>query len=111
MRRVTDPDPPLLGFDLMSEIDTYPIELSDQCLDLIRSPAALTDFECFTAAQTFDLVCSHGRSPQTVSLWCIGQLDRYQQRKIWAKMPHFGALSHQQKPPRANRLKLGAGTC
>jgi hypothetical protein len=74
MRRVADPSTHLLGFDLMSEIDTDPIELSDHCLDLVRSPAVLTDFKFFAAAQTLTLVRSHGRL-LIVSLRGIGQLD------------------------------------
>src|ERR1019366_10169131 len=45
------------------------------CLDLVRSPAALIYCKFFTAAQTFTLVCSHGRPPQIVSLRGIGHLD------------------------------------
>jgi hypothetical protein len=75
MRRVIDPNTRFLGLDLMSEIDTYPIELSDHCLNLVRSQTVLSDFKFLTAAQTLTLVRSHGRPPQTVSLRGIGHLD------------------------------------
>src|ERR1019366_8336297 len=61
MRRVADPSMLLLGFDLTSEIDTHTIELSDHCLDLVRSPAALIDIKFYAAAQTLTLVRIHGR--------------------------------------------------
>jgi hypothetical protein len=56
MRRVKDPSTHFLGLNLMSEIDTYPIELSNHCLDLVRSQTVLSDFKVLTAAQKLTLV-------------------------------------------------------
>src|SRR5450759_2738121 len=61
MSRVEDPSTRLLGFDLMSEIDTYPFELGDHCLDLVLSPAVLVHFKFFISTQTFSLIRFHGR--------------------------------------------------
>src|ERR1039458_3820978 len=74
MRRVGDPSTLLVGFDLLSEIDTHPIEPSDHCLNLVRSQMVLSYFKFFTAAQTLALVRFHGRL-LIVSLRGIGHLD------------------------------------
>jgi hypothetical protein len=55
MRRVKDPSTGFLGLNLMSEIDTYPIELSNHCLDLVRSQTVLSDFKVLTSAQKLTL--------------------------------------------------------
>jgi hypothetical protein len=44
----------------MTQIDTYAIELGEHYFDLVRSPAVLTHFKFFTAAQAFTFVGSHG---------------------------------------------------
>src|SRR5258708_4140220 len=99
MCRVIDPSTHLFGFDLTSQIDTYPIELSDHCLYLVRSQAALTDFKFFTAAQTFTLVRVHGRPPQIVSLRSIRQFSTSSDAKfgpMQMKRPPHGGLSEIQ---------------
>src|ERR1017187_6815713 len=52
MRRVRDPGTCLLSVNLLSEIGTDPIKLSNHCLDLVCSQPALTDFKFSTAAQS-----------------------------------------------------------
>lgn len=58
MDRVLDPRTRFFDFDLLSQIDAYPIQLGGHCLDLSCLPAALLDFKRGNAAQVFVLVLS-----------------------------------------------------
>ena len=75
MHRVVDPSTYFLSFNLLSEIETDPIELNNHCLNLARSASAMIECKLSTAAQTFTLACFHGRPPKIVSLWDVGELN------------------------------------
>src|SRR6185312_13823759 len=94
MCRVIDPGTRLLGFDLTSQIDTYPIELRDHCLYLVRPQEALIEFKFFNAAQTFNLVRFHRRPPKIVSLRSIHKLPTSSDAK-------FGPMQMKKTASRA----------
>src|SRR5664280_3283426 len=95
MRRVGYPSTLLLGCDLVSEIDTDPIELSDHCLDLVHSQAVQSNFKFLTAAQTLTLVSGHGRL-LIVSLRGIENLDTSGNAKCGPRR-HFSRSLSKQK--------------
>src|SRR5450631_353507 len=108
MRRVGAPSTFLLSFDLLSEIDTYPIELGNHRLDLVRSQAVLSDFKFLTAAQTLLLVYFHGRL-QIVSLRDIGHVDSGNSAKV-GPTRHFSCPKAQtERPPGGGLSEIRSG--
>ena len=100
MRRVIDPSPYFLGFDLTSQINTYSMELSDHCLDLVRSQTALIDFKFFNATQKRTMVRyaiyapAHHKPGKVQATAAAAEADKDDEPAAWSVQPKHAPDKH-----------------
>ena len=59
MAGVLHPRPRFFSFNLLSKIDTKPVELGNHCPNLGRAQLALRHFKFFATMQMFNIAPSH----------------------------------------------------